>query len=122
MADYPPLPAHNFVDEAMIRQWKELNLVPSEICSDEEFLRRVYLDVIGLLPTVEESERFLADTRADKRTALIDELLERDEYAIYWTTKLGDSFRVHQTNIPQSRAGIIQKIHPDLSQGRPPLR
>ena len=120
MADYPPLSAHNFVDEAMIRQWKELNLVPSEICSDEEFLRRVYMDVIGLLPTVEESERFLADTRTDKRAALIDELLERDEYAIYWTTKLGDSFRVHQTNIPSRAQGLLKRfIRTFLREDRP---
>ena len=120
MAEYPPLSAHNFVDEAMIRQWKELNLVPSEICSDEEFLRRVYMDVIGLLPTVEESERFLADTRTDKRAALIDELLERDEYAIYWTTKLGDSFRVHQTNIPSRAQGLLKRfIRTFLREDRP---
>ena len=120
MADYPPLSAYNFVDEAMIRQWKELNLVPSEICSDEEFLRRVYMDVIGLLPAVEESERFLADTRTDKRAALIDELLERDEYAIYWTTKLGDSFRVHQTNIPSRAQGLLKRfIRTFLREDRP---
>ena len=120
MADYPPLSAHNFVDEAMIRQWKELNLVPSEICSDEEFLRRVYLDVIGLLPTVEESERFLADNRAGKRAALIDELLDRDEYAIYWTTKLEDSFRVHQTNIPSRAQGLFKRfIRTFLREDRP---
>ena len=120
MADYPPLAARNFVDQAMIRQWKELNLVPSAISSDQEFLRRVYLDVIGLLPTVEESERFLADPRADKRAALIDELLDRDEYAIYWTTKLEDSFRVHQTPIPSRAQGRFRRfIRTFLRNDRP---
>lgn len=120
LADYPRLTAQNFVDEAMIRQWKQLNLLPSEVSSDEEFLRRVYLDVIGLLPTPEERERYLQDPREEKRAALIDELLDRPEYAVYWTTKFEDSFRNHQTNVQSRAQGNFRRfIQSFVAEDRP---
>ena len=63
-------------------------------CSDEVFLRRVYLDVIGTLPTPRETEAFLQDTHPDKRAAVIDALLSREEFAEYWTMKWCDLLRV----------------------------
>ena len=56
--------------------------------TDEEFLRRIYLDVIGLLPTPEERENFLKDRREHKRSLLVDQLLARPEFAAFWATKL----------------------------------
>ena len=64
-----------------------------QLCSDSVFLRRAYLDVIGTLPTPQEAREFLART-ADKRAALIDRLLERDEFADYWAMKWSDLLRV----------------------------
>ena len=119
-ADQPQMRASNFVDEAMIRQWKQLRLVPSEISGDEEFLRRIYLDVIGLLPAPEERQRFLNDTRAEKRAGLIDELLDRPEYSVYWTTKFEDSFRNHQTNIQsRAQANFRRFVRTFLAEDRP---
>ncbi len=80
----------NFIDELTLAKWKSLNLVPSAPASDGTFLRRAYLDSIGVLPTPEEVEEFLADTSADKRAKLVDRLLTRDEFADYWAYKWSD--------------------------------
>ncbi len=85
---------NNYIDEAVDAKLKQLKFLPSGVCTDEEFIRRVYLDVIGILPTVAEAQAFLADGAADKRTKLIDVLLERPEYAKFWTLKWGDLLRL----------------------------
>jgi len=61
-----------------------MSIPPSELCTDEEFVRRAFLDLCGLLPKTEEVQKFLADKAADKRAKLIDTLLERPEYADFW--------------------------------------
>lgn len=85
---------NNYVDEHVDAKLQQLKYLPSGLCADEEFLRRVYLDVIGILPTIDETEAFLADTSADKRSKLIDTLLERPEYAKFWALKWGDLLRL----------------------------
>jgi Protein of unknown function (DUF1501)/Protein of unknown function (DUF1549) len=67
-----------------------LRIEPSDLCGDEAFVRRVYLDTIGLLPAPEEVRQFLADKAPDKRTRLIDRLLERPEFVDFWALQLGD--------------------------------
>ena len=71
----------------------KLGITPSEPAGDSTFLRRAYLDVIGRLPTPDETRAFLADTAADKRARLVDALLERPEYADYWANKWADLLR-----------------------------
>jgi hypothetical protein len=80
----------NFIDELSLAKWRNLNLAPSKPATDDQFLRRAYLDAAGILPTPEEVEEFLADKSSDKRAQLIDRLLERDEYADYWANKWSD--------------------------------
>ena len=80
----------NFIDDLVLDKLKELNLPPSPKSSDSEFLRRIYLDTIGVLPTVTEVREFLADDSLDKRDRLIDQLLCRDEFVDYWTYKWSD--------------------------------
>ncbi len=93
--DYPNTPRNNFIDEYVFSKLKRLNIVPSELCSDEEFLRRVSLDLIGVLPTAEEARKFLASRDPNKRANLVDELLERPEYAdfwgLFWSDRLSNS-------------------------------
>jgi hypothetical protein len=93
--NYPNLARHNFIDEFVISKLKRLNIVPSELCTDEEFLRRAHLDLIGVLPTAEEARKFLASRAPNKRVQLVDELLERPEYAdfwgLYWSDRLSNS-------------------------------
>ena len=82
--DYPPVRSHNFVDELVFAKLRRLHVIPSELCSDEVFLRRAFLDVIGILPTADEVRGFVADKDPGKRAKLIDALLGRPEYADYW--------------------------------------
>jgi hypothetical protein len=89
-ANYPQVPTPTKVDELVVQKLKKLGIVPSELSSDAEFLRRVSLDMTGTLPTPDEIKAFLADKSADKRAQKIDELLERPTYAAWWATRLCD--------------------------------
>ena len=71
----------NYIDAHVEPRLIDLRMLPSELCDDETFARRVHLDVIGLLPTPEERAAFLADERPDKRARLVDRLLERKAFA-----------------------------------------
>ncbi len=87
-------PVHNYIDELVDAKLKKLQYLPSDIATDEEFLRRVYLDVVGHLPSVEEVRKFLSSTDPEKRARLIDELLERPAFARYWALRWGDILRL----------------------------
>ncbi|MEZ6090079.1 MAG: DUF1549 domain-containing protein [Pirellulaceae bacterium] len=94
---------NNFVDELAVVKFKQLGIEPSPLCSDATFIRRVYLDAIGTLPTIEQTQAFLASQDPDKRQLLIDRLLGltgdptldtfNDAYAAYWTLKWSDLIR-----------------------------
>ncbi len=88
--NYPQVPTPTKVDELVVEKLRKLGIVPSDLCSDAEFLRRVRLDMTGTLPTPEEVESFLADKSPDKRARKIDQLLDTSEYAAWWTTRLCD--------------------------------
>lgn len=88
-----PQPA-NYVDELVNDKLRQLQFVPAETCTDADFLRRAHLDLIGILPTVQASRDFLADESPDKRSKLIDELLQRDEFAKFWALKWGDLLKM----------------------------
>jgi hypothetical protein len=88
-----PVPACE-LDRIVFAQLARLNLEPV-LCSDAVFVRRAYLDVLGTLPTAREAREFILDPDAsNKRKALIDNLLERDEFADYWAMKWGDVLRI----------------------------
>ncbi|MFO0866837.1 MAG: DUF1549 domain-containing protein [Gemmataceae bacterium] len=95
-----PVPA-NVIDRHVFAKQRELQLLPAPLSSDEAFLRRVYLDAIGVLPTAEEAKAFLDSKDADKRAKLIDRLLERDEYASLWALKWADVLRGSPTTISE---------------------
>jgi hypothetical protein len=86
--------AQNEIDHLVASRLNKLQIQPARICSDAVFLRRVCLDTIGTLPTEEEVRRFLSDRSPDKRRLLIDQLLEREEFADYWALKWGDLLRI----------------------------
>jgi hypothetical protein len=82
------------IDRLVLDRLKQLGIPPANVCSDAVFVRRVYLDVIGTLPTAEETKAFLEGQDPNKRGALIDRLLEREEFADYWAMKWSDLLRV----------------------------
>jgi hypothetical protein len=82
------------IDELVFARLKRMDIRPASLSSDGVFVRRAFLDVIGTLPTADEARAFIDDQRPDKRAVLIDQLLERPEYADYWAMKWGDVLRV----------------------------
>ena len=96
---YAKLPVNNEIDRLVHERHQKLGILPSETCSDEEFLRRASIDLIGKLPTIEMAKKFLADTRADKRARLVDALLEQPNYADHWAVKWGDLIRPNPSRV-----------------------
>ena len=87
---YPQVKAEQPVDKHVLTKLRKLGVVPSDVCDDATFLRRVSLDVTGTLPTAKEVVAFLEDKSPNKRAKKIDELLQTNAYAAWWTTKLCD--------------------------------
>ncbi len=83
-------PKLNFVDEMVLKKLQSLNIAPSGQANDNEFIRRAFLDAAGILPSAQEVNDFLNDTATDKRSKLINGLLDREEYVDYWTNKWDD--------------------------------
>jgi len=92
-------PEHNFIDKHVYAKLRQMNLLPSELCSDGDFVRRVYLDVLGRLPTVAETQAFLQDRDPRKREKLIDQLVEMPEFADFWALKWADVLRSSRKTI-----------------------
>src|SRR5262249_29092654 len=109
IASYPKLPENNFIDALVHAKLKKLNVIPSDVCDDATFLRRVYLDVIGTLPTADEARKFLADKGADRRTKLVEALLKRPEYADYWAMKWADLLRVDRAALGAKQARAFHR-------------
>ena len=101
IASYPDVPANNFIDTKLVAAWKALGLTPSPLCPDDEFLRRLYLDAIGTLPTPDEVRAFLADTDPQKRQKAVDKVLERPEFVDWWALKWGDLLRINRTALEE---------------------
>src|SRR5262245_14212928 len=87
---YPSVPQTNYIDREVFAKLRQLNMVPSAVATDAEFLRRITIDTIGCLPAPQEVRAFLADPRPDKRSIKIEELLSHPLHAALWATKLSD--------------------------------
>lgn len=97
---FPSVTANNYIDELVYDKLKKLRIAPSELCDDATFLRRAHLDIIGILPKPEEVDAFQADLSTGKRERVIDELLNRPEFADLWVMKWGELLRVR--SIPEN--------------------
>ena len=87
---YPAIDTPTRVDELVVEKLKKLGIVPSDLASDAEFLRRVSLDISGTLPTAQEAAEFIQDNSPNKRAQRIEELLNSPGYSAWWATKLSD--------------------------------
>ena len=93
----PELPEYNYIDKYVHQKLHKLRIIPSEVCSDEVFARRVYIDVIGLLPTEHELTEFLADPNPKKRELLVDKLLEKKDFTELWVMKWAELLQIRTT-------------------------
>jgi len=114
------LPQFNFIDGHVDRKLAQLNIAASAVCDDAEFMRRVYLDVIGTLPTSAEARRFLSDTKPNKRAKLVDQLLQRPEFTDYWALKWADVLRVDRQALGHDKAyAFYQWIRDGIAANKP---
>ncbi len=108
IADRPEMtwdpPARNEIDRLVFARLRELRIEPSALCSDTVFLRRAYLDLLGVLPTAAEAREFVASDRPDKRAALVERLFQRPEFASLWALKWSDVLRNEERTL--DRKGV----------------
>ncbi len=120
IAKYPAVPENNFIDKLVFARLRKLHVVPSELADDATYLRRVYLDAIGTLPTAPEARAFLADRRPDKRARIVEDLLRRPEFADYWALKWADLLRVDRSALGPKRARAYHKwVRDSLAESVP---
>ena len=117
---YSQTPRRNVIDDSVLGQLRRLNLKPSPRSSDSEFIRRVHLDVVGMLPTPEVTRAFLADPSETKRDAMIESLLAQPEFVDYWTYRLSDLFLISGRKLrPDALKSYYQWLRGEMEKGTP---
>jgi hypothetical protein len=104
---FPKVEERNYIDMLVNAKLKKLRIAPSEPCDDETFFRRVYIDVVGVLPTAEEYKRFMASRDPKKREKLVDELLGRKEFAELWVLKWAELLQIRSSNQVSYKAMLL---------------
>lgn len=99
----PKIPENNYVDQYVHEKLHKLRIIPSDLCSDEEFLRRAFVDITGTVPTPEEFTTYIQDRSPKKREALVDELLKRKEFTEIWVMKWAELLQI--------------RSHPNVAEG-----
>jgi hypothetical protein len=113
-------PRHNFIDGLVLKKLEALRIPPSGQCSDEEFIRRAFLDAAGILPTPEDVQKFVADRTPNKRAQLIDALLQRPEFVDYWAYKWSDMLLVSTRKLPQPAVwAFYQFVRQSVADNKP---
>ena len=114
------LPRNNFIDDHAYAVFQRLGILPSDLCTDLEFLRRAKLDTIGVLPTPEEIRQFAADTSPDKRQRFVDRILQDPAYADYWANKWADLLRPNPDRVGvKSIFTLDQWLRESFRQNKP---
>ncbi|MCC9603604.1 DUF1549 and DUF1553 domain-containing protein [Stieleria sp. JC731] len=110
----------NEIDEHVFAKLQRLRLNPSPVCSDAVFVRRAYVDAIGRIPSADEAKSFVADSSDDKRQRLIDELLQRSEFADFWSLKYADILRTEEKVLDTKGVEVFhQWIHDSVATAKP---
>jgi hypothetical protein len=117
--DYAGLKRHNFIDDELFKRLESLRVPPSPPAGDAAFLRRVSLDLTGEQPTPEEVRSFLADKNTDKRTHLIDRLLKKPEFILFWRIRLGDLLQISAARQGNGAYRYHEWIRRCLAENRP---
>ena len=121
IVDYPTVERRNFIDEFVFNKLRKFNIIPSELSSDEEFLRRICLDLTGTLPPPERVREFLAGDNPRKRDELIEILLDSPEYVDYWGFRFSDLMRVTVTsaNVPAMTKAYEDWVTNSIAANKP---
>lgn len=101
---FPEAPEADAIDHLVDAKLRKLSLRPSELCDDATFLRRASLDIIGRLPSLEEQEAFFAEPEGERRTRLVDRLLEREEFTELWALRFAELLQIRSTNRTSPKA------------------
>ncbi|MCI0359936.1 MAG: DUF1549 and DUF1553 domain-containing protein, partial [Planctomycetaceae bacterium] len=113
-------PAANYIDELVHAKLRTLQMNPSALADDATFVRRAYLDAIGLLPTADEARRFIGDASPEKRTRLIDDLVARPEFAEHWALKWSDLLRNEEKVLDAKGVDVFYTwIRESIGAGKP---
>ena len=104
---FPTTPEKNYIDTLVNAKLKNLRIAPSATCSDEVFLRRIFIDLTGMLPSVEEYKTFMANKSADKREQLVKELMERKEFSELWVLKWAELLQIRSSNQVSYKATLL---------------
>jgi hypothetical protein len=113
-------PRHNYIDDLVIRKLESLHIEPSPQADDNTFIRRAFLDAMGVLPTPDEVERFTADKDPNKRSKLIDEILGREEFVDYWAYKWSDLLLVSSRRLrPNAMWSFYDWIRSSVAANKP---
>jgi hypothetical protein len=104
---FPKVPTNNYVDTLVNNKLQKLRIAPSELCTDEAFLRRAFVDITGVLPTIEEYNRFIANPAPNKREQLVDELLGRKEFVELWVLKWAELLQIRSSNQVSYKAMLL---------------
>lgn len=115
-------PTYGKIDELVAAKWKRMKIAPSGLCTDTEFIRRVYIDLTGLPPTAEDVRAFVADPRDSKtkREALVDKLVGSEDYVEYWTNKWADLLQVNRKFLGAEGAAAFRKwIRSEVANNTP---
>ena len=113
-------PRHNYIDDLVLKKLETLHIPPSRPATDEEFLRRAYLDAAGILPTAAEVEKYLLDRSPQKRARLIDELISRPEFVDYWAYKWSDLLLVSSQKLsPPEMWSYYNWIRASVASNKP---
>ncbi len=117
---WKPVASKNYIDEQVLAKLKTLRINPSAPCTDGEFCRRAFLDLLGVLPTPDEAKTFIADASADKRSALVDQLLDRPEFADFWAMKWSDLLRNEERTLDRKGVqGFHHWIRQSVADNKP---
>ena len=108
---FAPMPQYNFVDQFINAKLDKMKILPSEECSDADFVRRIYLDLTGLVPTAEQARKFVEDTAPsqEKRKKLVDELLGGKDFVDFWSNKWADLLQCNSKTLGEEGVWVFRE-------------